>query len=98
MVNTVEHDAHETPDVKVDLGALKGDPVAEQMAAAFIASLKGNGTQRMMNLVSPTNGHSVPNPDARSPFKHGCSPTDWFNDEAQMTRGGTGKGGNWLTD
>ena len=98
MVNaTEEHDSHEIP-VTVDLGALKGDPLAEQLAAAFITSLKGAGTQRMLNLVSPTNGNSVSNTDARSPFRHGCSPSDWVHDEAQMTKGGTGEGGYWVTD
>lgn len=96
MVNAASDNSYEHSGVTVDLGTLKGNPVAEQMAAAFIASLKGNEAQRMMNVVVPINGHHVQKTPTESPFRHGCSPSDWFNDEAQMTRGGTGTGGNWL--
>lgn len=96
MVNAARNNSYETPDITVDLGPLKGDPLAEQAAAAFIASMKGSHAQRLLNLAIPTNGHTVSTADQRAPFKHGCSPSDWFNDEAQMTRGGTGKGGNWI--
>ena len=101
MVNTAENDSLEVPDVKVDLGSLKGNPIAEQAAAVFIASLQGgahtqNGFGRRLNTVVTHDAPAERKDSGYGNYDH--SPSGAYERQDQMSYGGTGKGGNWLSE
>jgi len=97
MVKAAPNNSYESHDVTVDLGELRGILKAEQAAASFIACMKNLNAERLKSFALLSNGHAVPTAHQKSPFSHGCSPSDWVNDEAQMSKGGDGSGGNWIS-
>lgn len=97
MVNAPDDHSSEAPEISVDLGDLKGNPAAEQAAANFITFMR----ERRFSAVLGTNNTVDTTATARRFSGYGHydhSPSGAIERQDQMSHGGNGKGGNWITD
>lgn len=98
--------ASEESDFNIDLGVFAQNADAAKLAAALVETLRGdphanNGFGGRFNLVLSADNQATYAPAVRSVSEFGDydhSPTGALERQDQMSHGGNGKGGNWVTD
>lgn len=106
MVNRASEESSQRPDFNIDLGVFANNEDAAKLAAALVETLRGdphanNGFAGRFNLVLSADNQATYTPDVRSVSEYGDydhSPTGALEREDQMSHGGNGKSGNWITD